>query len=344
MGDPVVLRAIKGLLFRQFDSILMDSYANAFNREGDWQSYRKDHTKMGPYVWERKYEMDSLAFPLYLLDKYYRKTHDTTVFTDKVTMGIESILHTWTIEQRHSEASPYRFERDSDLATETLANHGLGSPIGYTGMSWSGFRPSDDACAYNYLIPSNMLAVSVLNAVSALPVARELCRKAKYLAEEITSGINQYAVVEHPKYGKIFVYECDGLGNYLLMDDANLPSLLGIPLFGFCDISDPIYKNTRRFLLSQDNPYYFEGTFARGIGSPHTPHGYIWPIALIVQWLTETDSRKRGELLEMLKTTTAGTDYMHESFDPNEPESYTRPWFAWANSMFCWIIDELYNL
>ena len=208
-------------------------------------------------------------------------------------------------------------------------------------MTWSGFRPSDDACYYNYLIPSNILALSVLEGLQGLPLQKEMLQKAEFLAEEIRKGIETYGMVEHPVYGKIFVYETDGLGNYRLMDDANLPSLLGIPLLPMREEWKEIYRNTRRFLLSADNPYYYQGSFAKGIGSPHTPKDHVWPIALCVQGMTSEDVREQEEIMRLLLSTTAGTDLMHESFHVEDPSKFTRDWFAWANSMFCLFADRL---
>lgn len=339
LEDEEVNAAIKGLIWKQAELILTDPYANAFNRNGDFACYSKDRTKMGPYIWERKYEVDSLAFPLMLLEEYCRRKEDE-VITDQVKEAVRVVLNVWKKEQNH-ENSDYRFQRDSDLLTETLGNEGKGSPAGYTGMTWSGFRPSDDACTYHYLIPSNMLAVSVLKGLGKLPLEQGLIDEARELAEQIEQGIYKWGVVKHPEYGEIFAYEVDGLGNYNLMDDANLPSLLGAPWFGFCEKDHPIYRNTRRFLLSESNPFYFTGKYAKGIGSPHTPAGYIWPIALAVQGLTADSFEEKREILEVLKNTTAETYHMHESFCPDRPEEYTRSWFAWADSMFCLLAKEV---
>lgn len=189
-----------------------------------------------------------------------------------------------------------------------------------------------------------MLAVSVLNRLQELPLPDAILKSAKSLSREIDSGIQKFGVIEHPKYGRIFAYEVDGLGNYTLMDDANLPSLLGAPWYGYCQPEDEIYKNTRRFLLSENNPYYFTGKFGAGIGSQHTRKGYIWPIALAVQGLTSTSLDEKKEILSMLFNTTAGTYHMHESFEANDPTHFTRAWFAWADSMFCLLVQQIYKL
>jgi meiotically up-regulated gene 157 (Mug157) protein len=342
--NPEVKRMFQGLIEKQAIQMITDPYANAFNKDGDWSCWSQDNTEMGPFIWERKYEVDSLAFPLYLLTEYYQKTRDQTVFTNSVFLAIEKILDTWTIEQNHGELSEYRFERDSNLVTETLQNQGKGTPVAYTGMTWSGFRPSDDACMYHYLIPSNMLAVCVLQRLAKLTNARIDTARAQQLAEHIKEGILRHGVVDHEEFGPIFAYEVDGLGNYNLMDDANLPSLLSAAYFGFCGPDDFIYRNTRNFVLSEKNPYYYSGTCAKGVGSPHTPANYIWPIAIAMQGLSAVDKVEKWQMIQQLMETHAGTNYMHEGFDVDHPANFTRPWFAWANSMFCLLVNDYYDI
>ena len=164
------------------------------------------------------------------------------------------------------------------------------------------------------------------------------CRRIK---EEINAGIQQHAIVRHKKFGEIYAYETDGTGNYLLMDDANSPSLLAMPYLEYCSVDDTLYQNTRRFILSSENPFYYQGRYAHGIGSPHTEKGYIWPIALIMQAITSQNEEEICGCLTMLAETHAGTNLMHESFDPNAPEHYSRPWFAWANTLFATLLEKL---
>jgi len=214
----------------------------------------------------------------------------------------------------------------------------LWATVWWTGMVWSGFRPSDDAYTYGYLIPANMFAVVVLGQLAQMAQEvlgdADLAEFATILRDEIEQGIQAHGIVNHPAHGPIYAYETDGLGHHLLMDDANVPSLLSIPYLGYRPADDPLYLRTRRFILSPDNPYYFSGQHAAGVGSPHTPGKLIWPIALAMQGLTSSDQAERRRLLDMLTTTTAGTSYMHESFHPDDPAQFTRPWFAWANSLF----------
>lgn len=343
--DEELQGILEGLIARQIDCVHLDPYANAFNAEPNNNRYDEDLTELTPWIWERKYEIDSLCYPIQLAYLYWKATGHAEVFTEKFRAAADIILKLWRTEQRHFEESPYRFARTDCPPSDTLRNNRMGMPVNYTGMTWSGFRPSDDACTFGYLIPSNMFAVVVLRYLEEIAETvwedAEFVRLAAGLREEIDFGIQNYGIILHPKYGRIYAYETDGFGNYNLMDDANVPSLLSIPYLGYTDASDPVYQNTRRFLLSSDNPYYNEGRYARGIGSPHTPKGYIWPISLVMQALTSDDQAEIRELLDMLQQTDGGTGFMHEGFDPDNPANYTRPWFAWANSLLGELLHRL---
>ena len=330
---------LKGLIWRQAQCVVVDPYANAFNKSANGRGHTTDLTDMNPWVWERKYELDLLCYPIQLCQDYWAATGDRSVFTEIVHQMLRRAVEVMCIEQHHERSSRYTFHRpDAPVPQDTLPFAGRGTSTNYTGMVWSGFRPSDDACTFGYLIPANMFAVVVLGHLAefAEHIYNDamLAGRARRLREEIEYGIQTYGMVEHPRHGRIYAYETDGFGNYSLMDDANVPSLLSIPYLGYRAADDPAYRRTRAFVLSHDNPYYAEGRLARGVGSPHTPAGYIWPIALAMQGLTSSDPGERRELLDMLADTTADTRYMHESFDPDHPEHYTRPWFAWANGLF----------
>lgn len=337
-----VRKMIAGLLTRQFRYIQLDPYANAFNKTANGHGH-KDVLPQSDWVWERKFEIDSLCYPLWLACKYYAHTGDTAPLGTAFVRAVETALDTFTDEQRHHERSDYAFIRVGDYAHDTLPNGGKGDPIPYTGMIWSAFRPSDDRCTYNYFVPGNIFAATTLRLLTALPetvlppftVAR--CR---LLAQTIEEGIARFGVVDHPLYGKIYAYEVDGKGNVLLMDDANVPNLLGLPYLGYCSADDPVYRNTRKFILSKSNPYYFCGRAAAGLGSPHTPDGWIWHIGLIMQALTASDADEKRAIFDTLLSTHADTAYMHESFDKDDPARFTRPWFAWANSLFAYFVIE----
>lgn len=339
--DPEIQRLVYGLIQRQAQYILIDAYANAFNKEPNGAGHQTDITEHNPWVWERKFELDSLCYPIQLCHDYWQASGKRDIFTEQVHQMFRRVVEVMQIEQRHDTASTYSFERPPEYQyapTDTLPLAGRGTRTNYTGMVWSGFRPSDDACKFGYLVPANMFAAVVLDYLTdfALNIYEdlELAETARKLREEIIFGINTYGIVNHPRYGHIYAYEADGYGNYNLMDDSNVPGLLSMPYFGYCADTDQLYRNTRAFVLSKDNPSYFEGKFAKGLGSPHTPFGYIWPMGLILQGLTATERSEQTEIIKMLMQTTAGTNFMHESFDPNDPTNFTRPWFAWANSLF----------
>ncbi len=340
-ADPLFANLIAGVVKRQMAFILLDPYANAFNESANGNCHNKDKTEMSDWIWERKYELDSLCAPLKLAHDLWKATGQVDHLDDKFVSAAGLIVSVIRLEQRH-ENSDYRFERFNCPATDTLSCEGKGNPVGYTGMSWSGFRPSDDACEFNYLVPSNMFAVVALECLAALPLNDDaLKRDAKALAKEIRFGIEGFGKIQHAQLGDIYAFETDGLGHYNLMDDANVPSLLAMPLMGYCSKSDPVFLATRKFILSAANPYFYQGKAATGVGSPHTPQDFIWPISLCVQGLTSNSKAEKTELLEMLMRCDAGTGLMHEGFHKDDPSQFTRPWFAWANSMFAEFLLDL---
>ena len=338
-NDPELADLIAGLIRRQFMCINIDPYANAFNEGPNGNCWEKDETDMGPWIWERKYEIDSLCYPLQFSYLFWKNTGRTDQFDEVFWEGVDKILTVFETEMNHEEKSPYSFIRKNCSYTDTLSRDGKGAQVkSGIGLIWSGFRPSDDSCRYGYLIPSNMFASVVLDYMAEFLEKDfqdpQMAKEAKELQAEIQEGIRKYGIVEDETFGKIYAYETDGLGNYNLMDDANVPSLLSLPWLAYCGKDDPIYKNTRAFVLSKKNPYYFEGASAKGIGSPHTPDQYIWHIALTMQGLTSDDEEERKELLETLLATDAYCKVMHEGFDCQDPKKFTREWFAWANSLF----------
>lgn len=331
-------KMVELLIKKQFYYIGIDPYANAFNKEPNGRSWTVDEPKQNEWVWERKYEIDSLCYPIRLLYDYWKITGDKTIFTENIYKQLNCVINTWNIEQKHFENSKYYFIRKNCPECDTLSNNGHGNQVAYTGMIWSGFRPSDDACKYGYHIPSNMFASVVLGYIAEFAEKIyndiQLKNKAIIMQSEINNGIQKYGITNYGEYGSIYVYETDGLGNQIMMDDANVPSLLSIPWLRFTNNNDVIYCNTRKFILSENNPYYFEGTCLKGIGSQHTPANYVWSIALCMQGLTSSDKNEKHRLLEMLMNSDANTGYMHEGIDCCDENVFTRPWFAWANSLF----------
>lgn len=341
-SDSEVGAAIRGVIRRQLRYIKLDPYANAFNEEPNGNGWSTDLPKPSPWVWERKYEVDSLCYPIKLLYRYWKATGDRSFAEAELPSVMEVILRVWRTEQRHPEQSDYTFARMSDVpgVLEECKCHN----VGYTGMIWSAFRPSDDFCTYGYLVPSNMFACVVLGyAAEMLGGSHPLTAEIERLKSEIEQGIEAYGTVEHPKYGRMYAYEVDGLGNSIVCDDANIPSLLAVPYIGYRGCDDETYLNTRRYILSRDNPYYFEGRYARGVGSPHTPKDHIWHMGLIMQALTAESRAEQEELLAMLLSTDAGTDCMHESFHCDDPAVFTRAWFTWPNALVCELLEMMYE-
>ncbi|HFI0369770.1 TPA: glycoside hydrolase family 125 protein [Streptococcus suis] len=347
--DEILRQMIVGLVERQMAFILMDPYANAFNQAANGRGHQTDHTQMGPWIWERKYEVDSLCYPLQLAYLLWKATGETSHFNQTFFGAAEKIVQLWKLEQHH-ENSPYSFERDTDRLEDTLTHQGKGAPYTYTGMTWSGFRPSDDACIYPYLIPSNMFAVVVLGYLGEIAEQfaseefSDLAEGARRLAQEIDQGIRTFGLTKNQAGETIFAYEVDGLGNQSIMDDPNVPSLLAAPYLGYCQKDDPIYLATRRTILSQENPYYYEGDYAAGLGSSHTFYRYIWPIALAIQGLTTDDKEEKARLLDTMVVCDGGTGLMHESFHVDDPTLYSREWFSWANMMFCELVLDYYDI
>lgn len=343
-----VAETIEQMLKRQFMYINIDPYANAFNKNADDDKIHFDRTSwteaQKAWIWERKYEIDSLCYPIRLAYGFWKQTGETGWCDDAFMNAVHRILDVWETEQHHAENSEYYFERDNCPQSDTLPNGGKGAPVTCTGMTWSGFRPSDDACKYGYLIPANFFAVKSLEQMAEILAAiapdEMLEKRVQKLRNDIKQGLQKHAVVHHEKYGDVYAYEVDGMGGYNLMDDANVPSLLSLPYLGCVSADDPIYQNTRKMLLSEANPYYYQGSAAKGIGSPHTPANYVWPISLCIQGLTSTDKDEILALAETLSSIDAGTNLMHEGVDVNNPENFTRPWFAWANSIFSEFVEK----
>jgi len=345
---PALSDTIVRVLRRQLACIEIDPYANAFNREPDGSGHATDETELSPWVWERKYEVDSLCYPLVLAYDLWAVTARTDHLDGTFVRAARAALEVWRVEQDHERRSPYRFQRFDGAPSDTLAREGRGALTEPVGLTWSGFRPSDDAVELGFNIPGNAFAVVACRAVARIADEvlgdRELARDARALGEEIDAAIREHGVVDSGVDGRVLAYEVDGSGSFLLMDDANAPSLLSLPWIGWCAPDDPLYLATRGLVLSPRNPCYAVGEHAAGIGSPHTPPGWVWHIALAIQGLTSTDDGERAEVLRMLVTTDAGTDLMHESFDPDDPSRYTRAWFSWANAMFCELALDMAGL
>lgn len=314
----------------QQEFFLKDPYANAFNPEPNGACWHKDFPNQSPWVFERKYELDSLASILFLARRIKEQwgidRHLKADYFDVVSV----MLNLAKKEQNHDPNS-YVFYRNGSIEHDSLANHGVGNKVGYTGMIYSAFRPSDDACKYGYLIPANLFFLNELKYLDLNP-------QISSLIADISHGIAEFGIVDG-----VIAYEVDGLGNYNLMDDANVPSLLSLPYLGALDKEDAQYISTKDFILSESNPYFFKGTKASGIGSQHTPAEYIWPISIAMEGLTTSENSIQEEQLLVMESTDGGTNFMHESFHKDNPNEFTRNWFSWADAMYLELVLERYN-
>ena len=344
-GDKHLCDMVKGTILRQFKCICIDPYANAFNdgpKGGSWQS---DLTDMNLNDHERKWEIDSQCYPIRLAYEYWKRTGDSSVFGDEWKEAIGKILVVMREQQRKEGKGSYHFQRKTERQYDTKACDGYGNPVKACGLIASSFRPSDDATVFDFLIPSNFFAVTSLRKAAEILTTvnkdEKTAAECKALADEVEQAIKDYAVYDHPKYGKIYAYEVDGFGNHLLMDDANVPSLLALAYLGDVPADDPIYRNTRAFVLSEDNPYFFKGTAGEGIGGPHIGYDMVWPMSIMMRAFTSNDDAEIKMCIEMLMKTDAGTGFMHESFHKDDPKNFTRAWFAWQNTLFGELIIHL---
>jgi uncharacterized protein len=336
--DARLQRLIAGVIARQTANVLLDPYANAFNKDlAEVSEFAGDETDMKPGLHERKWEVDSLCNAIRLAHGYWRATGDVAPFGADWHRAARLIVDTFRVQQRKHGPGPYHFQRRTSWQPDTAPGRGYGNPVRPVGLIVSLFRPSDDAAILPFLVPANMFAVVSLRQLAemqAITGDTGFAAECRAFADEVEAALRAYAVVEHPVHGRIWAYEVDGFGGHILMDDANVPSLLSLPYLGWCEADDPLYRATRAFVLSGDNPWFHKGRIAEGVGSPHTGGNRVWPIAIVMRALTSRDDAEIGTALRMLAATDAGTGFIHEAFDPDDPAQFSRPWFAWANTLF----------
>jgi meiotically up-regulated gene 157 (Mug157) protein len=337
--DPGFAELVAGVVRRQVRHIRHDPYANAFNESPSGARWDpRDRPAASEWVWERKFELDSLCYPVRLAHQLWRATGSTAHIDAEFVSAAALILSVLATERHHEQRSRYRFVR----LGEGLDRDGRGGPTAYTGLIWSGFRPSDDPCLLHYHVPANAFAAVTAGHLAEMARAvgnAKLATAAAGLAADLTSAIATHAVVTHARHGRVYAYEIDGLGGRLLADDANIPSLLSLPYLGWCRPDDPLYTATRSLVLSASNPWYHQGSRVNGIGSPHLGEQlYVWPLALIMQALTATSVDERVRVLRVLARSDGGTGLMHEGVHADDPNRFTRPWFGWANSLFAELV------
>ncbi|MFD2555766.1 glycoside hydrolase family 125 protein [Sphingobacterium tabacisoli] len=345
--DPKLKDLILGLINKQSQCINIDPYANAFyndpTKKGEWFS---DHTKMKPGIHERKWEIDSLCYPIRLAHRYWKETGDTTPFDTEWVKAQENTYNTFVEQQRKDSLGPYNFSRTTSRGTDTLQVDGWGYPVNPVGLICSSFRPSDDCTIFLFLIPSNLFAIKSLR--QSAEILRkinntELANKMEKLANEVEHAVQKHGIIDHPQHGRVYAFEVDGFGSYMMMDDANVPSLLALPYLESIDVKDEVYQRTRNYILSKNNPFFFKGTAAEGVGGPHIGRDMIWPMAIIMRAFTSTNDNEIRECIKTLAATHGGTGFMHESFHKDDPKKFTRHWFAWANTLFGELLWKTYK-
>ena len=347
--DVKLKQLIAGVINRQTKNILLDPYANAFYKDpAKISEWKDDLTKMQPGIHERKWEIDSLCYPIRLAYHYWKITGDTKPFDSSHKQALALTLKTFKEQQRKDgKGGPYKFERRTSWATDGVPLGGYGYPAKPVGLIFSMFRPSDDATIFPFLIPSNFFAVvSMQQAAEMLKSIYKddgLSRQCAALGDEVARALQQYAIVQHADFGRVYAYEVNGYGSFNLMDDANVPGLLSLPYLGAIKNTDPVYGNTRRFLWSEQNPFFFKGSAGEGIGGPHVGIDMIWPLSLIIRGLTAINDQEIKQSLSILQNSHAGTGFMHEAFHKNDAKKYTRKWFAWANTIFGELVYEVWK-
>ena len=346
--DEKLKKLLKGVIAKQTEFVLLDPYANAYyNDPARISEWKDDVTTMKPGVHEHKWEVDSLCYVIRLAYGYWKNTRDSSSFDHTWQEAMKLILQTFREQQRMKNDGPYHFQRLALNPTDSQFGSGYGNPTKKIGLIHSMFRPSDDSTIFPFLISSNMFAVVSLRQLGEIYGTalsnKEMEKVCTDFANEIDLVLKNYAVLQHPTAGKIYPIEIDGFGNALFMDDANVPNLLSLPYVGYCHSTDPIYMNTRKFSLSHANPWFNEGKFGKGVGGPHVGGKKIWPLGLVIQAITSTDNKEIINCLTILKKTHAGTGFIHESYNVDNPQDFSRSWFAWANTIFGELILKLYH-
>ena len=291
--DPAIFTLILGAINTQSEYVIQSPYCNAFQPppiSGLAPSMNGQDDAVHPIyepgvVFECKYELDSLAHFLALANEFHKHTGSKEFMNARWYKALARVLDVLEAQSRgtfDSETGQYRhneytFQRRTNTGTETLNLMGIGNPLNNgTGLVRSAFRPSDDATIFGFFIPANAQMAVELGRTAAIlrkstgQRAAEDAKLAETLdgwSKRISDGIRKHGIVSHRKYGDVFAYEVDGYGSSLLMDDANYPSLLALPLMGFVKGDDATYRNTRKMLLEKTgNPYFLQGKEFKGIG------------------------------------------------------------------------------
>ncbi|KAI9836578.1 MAG: hypothetical protein M1819_001210 [Sarea resinae] len=359
--DKKIYSLILGAINTQAEFVIESPYCNAFQPPppsrlpptGNGQEDTVHPAYEPSFVFECKYELDSLAHFLSLTNQFHKSTGSTEFLNSRWYEALRTILEvldkqaepTFNATTGKFQRNEYTFKRRTDIGTETLNLAGVGNPLhDRTGLVRSAFRPSDDATILGFYIPANaMMSVELKRTAEILEKAGKaaLAKTLRDRGQSMEKGVWEHGVVTHKKYGEVFAYEVDGYGSAIIMDDANLPSLLALPLLGFVDSSNSVYKNTRKMILEQQgNPYYLAGKTFKGVGGPHIGLQNAWPMSLLVQAMTSENDAEIVESLHMVRDVSK-LGLVHESINVNRLGEYTRSWFAWANSVFAQTILDL---
>ena len=342
--DEKLRLLILGAINTQAEYVIASPYCNAFqppppSKLSATMNGQDDivHPAYEPnLVFECKYELDSLAHFLALGNRFYDNTKSTAFITNRWLLALKTMMAVLEEQSKSTfnattgafEQNEYRFSRKTSAGTETLNLGGIGNPLNSgTGLVRSAFRPSDDATTFGFFIPANAMMVVELKrtaAILGLVGKDDLARPLLARAKSMDQGIREHGVVTHKKYGEVFAFEVDGYGSQIMMDDANLPSLLALPLLGYVEASDEIYKSTRKMILEQaGNPYYLSGKAFPGIGGPHIGLQYAWPMSRLVQAMTSDDEDEiKSSLQDVLRSSKLGL--VHESINVDMASQYTR--------------------
>lgn len=347
--DEKLADLFKGLINRQSKCILLDPHANAFYKDvARVTKWKEDLPTPKPGVHERKWEIDSLCYAVRLAYGYYKQTGDSSIFDKDWDKAARTTVNVFRTEQRKNGKTPYYFERVRRNKNIITPFSGKGRPIKPVGLIACAFRPSDDGTMYPFLIPSNLFAVESLAQLSeiysSVLIDKEFAEECQAFSKEVLEAVNKYAIANHLDYGKVYAYEVDGFGNKTYIDDPNIPSLIAIPyLLNEKYYDKAVYKNTRNYLLSFDNPYYFKGKAGEGQGGPHAGLDTIWPMGIILRAMTSESNEEIVWCIKQLMNTHNGMGFMHETFHKHDASDFSRSWFAWANTLFGELILKLYK-
>ncbi|KAJ5900707.1 Meiotically protein [Penicillium subrubescens] len=359
--DKSLYNLILGAINTQAEFVIQSPYCNAFQPPSASGIPPENSTQVDTvhpayeksFVFECKYELDSLAHFLLLGTEFYENTGSTEFLTDRWFKALQTVLDVIDAQSQPTFNSKnqfvtnqYTFQRETTIGTETLNLQGVGNPLNSgTGLIRSAFRPSDDATILGYFIPPNaMMSVQLRKVAKVINAAGghdDLVNELEQRGKNLENAVKEHAIVNHPKYGDVYAFEIDGYGSRILMDDANIPSLLSLPYLGFLDKSDKVYQNTRKMITEKaGNPYYLEGPAFHGIGGPHIGLENAWPMSLLMQALTSDDDTEILDSINLVRDSSL-LGLVHESINVTKIKTYTRPWFAWANSVFAQTILQV---